>query len=173
VVGHRVPVLSRIRAHSAPTRWPRVGKCRYTVRAAIPDRSAIASCDTVRAGSSRTIVIALSRMAVRVDSRCRSCADRTCGLVMTVYCQHGRLLSRARVKRKPCTALHHAGFDASRNCRGSRQRFRCAAPPRPGVHPHHPRQIELTHPNSKCTINQILDTSRRSRFPTTSIGLST
>ncbi len=95
VVGHLVPVSSRIRAHSAAPRCPRVGKCRYTVRAAIPDRSAMASCEIVDTGSSRSIVIALSRMALRVDSRCRSCADRGCGLVMTVCCHHVSFLSRS------------------------------------------------------------------------------
>src|SRR5256714_11617590 len=99
VLGHRVPVSSRIRAHSAPARFPRVGKCRYTVRAAIPDRSAIASWDTVPDGSLRSIAIAVSRIALRVDSLCRSCADRTCGLVMSVYCHHVSILSR-RAKRE-------------------------------------------------------------------------
>jgi hypothetical protein len=32
----------------------------------------------------------------------------------------------------------------------------------PGVQPQHPRQIELTHPNSKCNINQIVDIRRMS-----------
>lgn len=95
VAGHWVPVSLRSRAQSAPTKSPRLGKCRYTVRAAIPDRSAIASCETVCAGFSRSIAIALSRIAFRVDSRCRSCADRAFGRIMTEYCHHVSVLSRA------------------------------------------------------------------------------